>query len=72
MYPYVPVLIRLDPNGPSGGVRTHLEGFGDVPIPTEKTENPIVKTGKWKWARQGKFGIRMCPYPPVSIRILPV
>ena len=46
MYPYVHLLIRLDPNGPSGGVRTCLEGFGDVPILTEKNGKPDRKNGK--------------------------
>ena len=57
MYPYVPILIRLDPSRPSGCVRTHLEGFGDFPILTEKTENPTVKTGKRKCRVDVRQGI---------------
>ena len=68
MYPYVPVLIRLDPNGLSGGVRTHLEGFGDVLILTEKNGKSDRKNGKMEMGSTRQI---WHPYVSVPTRIDP-
>ena len=68
MYPYVPVLTRLDPNGLSGCVRTYLEGFGDVPILTEKNGKSDRKNGKMEMGSTRQI---WHPYVSVPTRIDP-